>query len=391
MSEQIANLSYLAVKKESTKGTAVTPTTYLPFFTEALEMDAKLNDIAPIMGLKAARYDSIKGQREIKGTIAFLGDPNTAGYVLDMLLTQGSATGGSDPYTHPFTLSKTTNPKSYTIDILKGQVVFRYFGVEAENVSLDFTNNYLKLTATVSALGLLSSRTVASVGSGTILFTTDSDANATNGFVASDTIRVFLANGSVLDTTVTSVDNATQLTVGSNSGVAAGDIVCLRGATPSFTLTGDYFQFAKTEFRISDTAANALTAAHTPVEIGAKLQIMHKFSKPGVEHRSGSYNPTSLVRLAGDIDLSTKVFFDTPTQEARFFDTSTRAIVMRCFAGSTNQHELRVTMNKMVIAGKPVKVDMGNLLYDDIKWTIDYNSSDSQMFDVKVLNAIATI
>src|SRR5687768_6346439 len=109
MAEQLGNLGYLMIKKETTKGTPVTPNIGIPIFSESLNTNVNLEDIDPIVGIKSARYAVLKGQRDHSGELTVLGDPNIVGYFLDMLYTKTSTTGSS-PYTHVFGLSTTTDP-----------------------------------------------------------------------------------------------------------------------------------------------------------------------------------------------------------------------------------------------------------------------------------------
>lgn len=387
--EQISDLGSVMIKKETNKGEAVIPTIAIPIFNETLMEDMKVQSIDPIMGLKAMRFAALKGQREYKGLIDFLGEPNIAGYVFDMLLNKVSTTG-SGPYTHVFALN-TTNPKSYTIDIARGRIVFRFFGVEAREVASKFEDNRHHLVSQVSALGAFGPRQITNVSTLALTLDTAYDPNPTLGLVATDLIRIFKADGTVVDTTLTSIDSASVITVGAATGVAAGDWVALRPATASYSLSGNYFQFARTEYRFSDTIANALAATHTPVEKGSDWKIIHQMLPEAGALRSGSYNPVSLPRGRGDIELKTKMFFDSPEQKDRLYRMGSRACVIRHFAGATNQHELRVTLDQIVQKSNPTNLKVGEILFDDIDWLAEYNTSNGKSFGVTVINGVATI
>lgn len=392
MAEQIAELQYVQAKKEATKGTPVSPQTggvILPIFSESLGIDAALDDINPIVGLKAARLSAIKGLRSMQGEISFLGEPNTAGYVFDMLLTKGT-TSGANPYTHPFTLSPATNPNSYTIDIAKGRVVHRFWGAEMKELGIDFDTNKMLLNGNLTALGSFTVRKIASVAGAILTLATDYSATPTTGLVAGDLLRIFLANGTVVDTTVTSI-TGTTVTVGTAGAAATGDLIGIRPTTPTLVLSGNYFTWGQTEFRFGATAAAALSNTHTPVEEGSGWNIIHEMRPDEGVGRSGSIDRISVVRGTGDIEVTTRVFFDTSDDYNRFLETSKRALVIRHFAGATNQHELRVTVNNMVGGESPVNLEVGGVLGQEITWKSTYDTTDGAMFDVKVLNAVATI
>lgn len=388
MGEQIADLGYCAIGKESTKGTAVTPSIYLPIYNETIMEDAGLQSIDAIMGLKAERFKTLRGQRKFKGAIDFLGEPNVAGYIFDMILNKVS-TSGSGPYTHVFGLN-TTNPHAYSVDIARGRMVFRFYGLEASEVASKFEQNRMHLPTKVTSLGCFGPREITDNTTGVLTLSTQYDPTPTKGLVASDLVRLFKADGTVVDTTVTSF-TATTVTVASASGVAAGDIMTLRPATSSFTLSGEFFQFARSEYRISDSISNALSATHTPVEPGSDWKITHKMLPDDGTLRSGAYNPVSIVRGKGDIELKTKIYFDTPDQKNRFYMQSNRAIIMRHFAGITNQYELRVTADQLVQKGNPTNLKVGEVLFDDIDWMSEYNSSNGKNYGVTVINGVSSI
>lgn len=389
MAEFISDLGYLAMKKESTKGTAVIPNVYIPIFSESLAMNMNLNDVNPIMGLKAKRLTTIKGMRDYKGEIVALGEPNVAGYLLDMFLRK-SGTSGSNPYTHTFVLSTSANPNSYTVDILRGQIVYRYIGVEAYSIGAEFDDNLMKLKVGVSALNMLGPVEITNNATGTLTLSIDHDPAPTTGFVATDTVRLFKADGSVVDTTVSSVTNGTVLVVGSATGVVAGDMIALRPATPSYTLQ-DPFEFARTQFKFGATASAAQSATHTPVQEGSNWNLIHELLPEEGRKASGSYNPVSLIRGLGDIEVMAKIFHDTPDDEKRFAEHEKRAISMEHVIGSTGQYSLKVLANNLVIAERPTNISVGEVIFTENTYKARYDTSDAAMFSVVVINSISTI
>src|SRR3972149_7021563 len=129
MPTRLANLGYLALIKEVNKGVPLTPTMYVPLYKESLMTKVNLDADKPSAGNKADVFQHIQGLRDHMGELQVLAEPVTAGPILDMVLKKGTTTGSSDPYTHPFTLDA-NDPNSYTVDIAKGQIVFRFMGVE---------------------------------------------------------------------------------------------------------------------------------------------------------------------------------------------------------------------------------------------------------------------
>jgi hypothetical protein len=389
--ERISNLGYLAMKKEVTKGVAVTPNTYAPLYEEDISTDTHLDEDTAIAGSKYGRFQVLRGLRSHTGSLKVLAEPNTAARFFDMILAKGSPSGGG-PYTHPFTHSNTVSPASYTVDVAKGQVVFRLIGVEISEIEPDFDENKMVFNLEVSALKSFTVREISSItGSGpyTINLKTNYDPSPTTGLVVADTMRVFKADGTTIDIAVASIPDGTSFTTVTNvSSAAAGDTVSLRLATPSYTLVSP-FLWTRTEFRFSDTAANALTATHTPVEKGSKWKIRHEFEDKEGAKRSGSFDPAALVRKRIFADFNIKKFFDTPDDYNKFVTAQAKACVIRSF--SETGYELRITLNEIRPMTDPVPLKDDEVIYEEIEYAPVMCLADSQAFDVKVINALATI
>ena len=338
------------------------------------------------------RFQNLPGQRSHQGEVVVLGEPNTIGYLFDMLLKKGSTTG-SDPYTHPFTLAS-ADPNSYTVEFLKGQVVHRFVGVQARSITPSYDTNKMQVTVELTAR---SNFTVGDIGAITgggpydVTLKTAYDPTPTQGLVAGDLVRIFLAGGTTIDTTITTVDDATGITLPASpslASVAADDLIGIRALTPSLTLI-DPFLWSRTEFRFGATASAADSATHTPVETGSNWKILHNMLPEEGALRSGAFDPASLVRGQGDAEANVNKFFDTPDEENRFRSLTKRALVIKHFSGTG--YELRVTLNNLKQIEKPVNMNTGELLFDNITFRPEYDTTDTQMFDVKVLNAVASI
>lgn len=384
----VANLGYLALKKQSDKDVAVTPDVYVPLYTESFNTMVNLDADNPIAGNKAAIFQHIQGVRHHMGEVQVLAEPNTAGYFFDMLLTKGSTTDNDPLYTHPFTLSE-TDPNAYTVDIAKGPVVYRFIGVEAYELSNEYDENKMLLNISMAARKSFIAREVASLSSDTITFKTNYDPAPTDGLVAGDLMRLNLANGTTLNLVIDSVDSDTEVTFTTTpTGAADGDIMTLRPATPSFDMLTP-FQWARTEFRFGATASAALSAAHTPLEPGSQFIIQHNFEENEGQKRSGSYDPAELARTQGDGELNVKIKFDGPEDMNRFLTNQKRACVVRMFSGTS--HELRVTFNNLKFTENPIELNTGEVVYAEGPMKPQYDTSDGQVYDVKVLNAVSSI
>lgn len=386
MPERLGNLGYGALIKEVTAGVPLTPTTFFQFYKSTINTDLKLDEDNPIAGVRSNPFNQFMGMREHSGQLTVLGEPNTLQYFLDMLLAAGSITGGGDPYTHPFTEGLSN---SYTLDLAKGQIVERFWGVQAEALESTWNKNKMELNVDISARGSFLSRQITSISTVTLVLDISYDPNPTTGLVTGDLVRIIKADGSsTLDTTVSSITNGTTVVLAASAAAfAAGDSIVLRPQTPSYSILAP-FLWARTQFQFGASASAALSAAQLQLETGSKWKISHKFEKKGGSDRSGSFDPASLVRLQTEADLTLKMFFDNPNKLQQYLNVaSTNALVIKHFSGSN--HELRVTFNQLRYKMDKRDLDSAKIIYEEITGRPNYSSSDSQAFDVKLINALS--
>lgn len=386
--ERLANLGYLMVGKQSNSTTPVTPSVAAYLYKESLMTDLKIDLDNPISGQRMKIINAYMGLRAHTGTLTVLAEPNTAQFWFDMMLNAGSITGGG-PYTHPFVLSDPQN--YYTIDLLKGQIVFRFFGVQAESITHAYDKNKMTFDVDVSAKGAFSVRTIASTSASPnhVVLDTSYDPNPTLGLVAGDLIRLYAVDGSAtLDTTISSLTGpATIVTAADPSSIAAGSSVFLRTqGTPTFA-TLNPFLWTRTQFQFSDTASDALGAAQTNMEEGTKFKLAYMFENKEGAKRSGSFDPVSLPRLQGEAQLSAKVFFDQPFDYARFVDVAPRACVIRMFSGAGD--ELRVTLDSMIQKTSKLPLETNKLVYNEIEYEAIFNTANGEGFNVIVINGLS--
>jgi hypothetical protein len=391
MPARLANLGYFAYAKEATKGTPLTPTTFLPLYNETMSTNQNFIQQKPIYGGKFATYVNLQGQRDHTGELTTIAEANSTPQLLNALLTKGTTTGAG-PYSTPFTLSS-TDPISLTADFSTGNIVRRFFGLQFSSITPAWNDNELQHKLKASALGSFEGRTIASISTTTLTLDTKYDQAPTKGLVVGDLVRIYKASdGSTLDTTIATV-NADGITITlavSAAAFAAGDIIHLRPATPSFTLT-DTFLWAKTQFLFGATAAAALAATQTRVEQGSTYELIHSFEDDAGAKPSGGFDPARLTRTTGDYSLSVKKFFDTPEDIQKFQDGTKGAVVIRHFAGSSNQYEYRITFNSVTTDTPSTNISSGDVNYATITYLPNYGVTDGQGFSVLTNHAIATI
>lgn len=385
MAERSAALGYAALGKESTKGTAVTPGVYVPYYDQNIATDPNVISDQPIAGNKYRTYQALQGQRSHKGTITVMAEPNTTGYWLDMLLTKISTTG-SNPYTHIFGLSATTDPNSYTLDVSLVSQVVRFFGVQASKMSPTFAGDEMQHQITLSALGSFYGAEIASVATNVLTLVTTHDPTPTAGLVASDLVAVKKVDGSLTTNfTVTSFTGTTVTLSATAAAFAAGDMLVLRAATPSYTLLTP-FLWPTAQFCFGATASAALSATQTRLDSGTQIDLLHDFADDGGSPRSGSYDPASLIRTVGDAKFKIKQYFDNPDQLKQWLATAKNACVMRAYASGTT-YELRVTLNNLKIAKLPIQTKFGQVIFQEEEMVSQWDTSDSQGMLATLINA----
>lgn len=317
----------------------------------------------------------------------------------DATITFSAMAAGTN-YTWPFILA---NPsKSYTIDVSIGGslavgngLVKRFYGCMVESLTPSFTNNQMFLKASISALGSYEGRlitTVTGAGPYTVNLDTQYTATPTAGLVVGDLIAFYNSANAITTATIASIPNSTSITTSTNvtTFTANSSIMYLRSQSPTFNILNP-FLWSNTQFCFGSTASVALGAAQTRLEQGSAWNINWPFENKGGSPRSGNADPASLVRLTATTGLDIKKFFGSPQDIVDFNQLTKNACVIRHFAGSSNQYELRVTLNHLVTDSPVPSIGAKKVNYANIKYHTQLDTTDSQMFDLKLINGLATI
>jgi hypothetical protein len=391
MGERNFAAGYAALKVETTKGTPATPTVYTPCYSQNLVTDPHLISDEPAVGSLFKRFQLLPGIRSHGGSLKVMAEPNTAAHWFNMLATK-TGTTGSSPYTHAYGASLTAAPKSYTLDVSLVSQVIRYVGVEASKITIGWEGEKMIFDIDVSALKAFTGREIASVATTTVNLKTDYDSNATAGLVVGDLVYVVKADGSsTLSTTIASITDSDTVVLGASAAAfAAGDMIVLRPATPALTLLSP-FLMPNTQYCFGATAAAALSATHTPLEPGTEISLMYEFAESEGSKRTGSFDPASLPRTVYDFSFKARQYFDLPDKIRDWNSKAKQACVMRAYAGTANQYELRFTMNHLKTASLPIPTDFGQVIYQDQEFMPQQDLTDGQAFDVKIINELSTV
>ena len=164
MSVQNTHRSYLGIAKETTKGTPVAPTTFIPVLASTLKpVDAygALYDEG-LRGSLVKNYNYVQGRGNFTFDFGGAAFADTIGFPIAGLLGEDVLTGASAPYTHTISLknSGTTaadaQPASFTLTDFYAANVRSYPGIQFHDFSLKFTSEGL-LEYDAKATGWLSS------------------------------------------------------------------------------------------------------------------------------------------------------------------------------------------------------------------------------------------
>ena len=160
--------SYLGVALETTKGTAVTATNFVPITLNTfkpVDVVAPLYDTG-IRGSLVENYNYVQGR---KNTTVDFGGPvfaDTIGYWIAGVLGDVTTTGASAPYTHAIALKNAVGttgdaqPKSLTITDFYSAGTRQYPGSQITDFGLTFNADGM-LEYTVKAMGFPSATTTA--------------------------------------------------------------------------------------------------------------------------------------------------------------------------------------------------------------------------------------
>jgi hypothetical protein len=393
INERVADLGYLALIKETVKGTPLTPTAFIPMYDDGgMGTDLQLDEINPAIGTKFARYSSLMGLRIHGGSPTLMATPNSAAYLMDMLMTKGTVT--TPNYTYPFTLDKNTNPKSYTVDISNGMSVSRFMGVEASELKPVTSKNEVRFQPKLSALHSFIVREIATVGTGTLTLSTKYDPTPNFGLVVGDSIQFTGAGVGqtpvVVAVATVNVDGVTVTYTGTATGLAAGDFVALAPQTVSLVAETP-FMWARTEFHFGATVTAALAASHTPCEQSSEVTLMHKFEKDGGDPRSGSFDPAALVRTTGDATAKIKRFFASQDELNRFAAAgqNPQAMVIKLLSGTA--YEFRIVLDQIVYKTAKTAIKSGSIVYQEFDILPVYNVANAEGMSALVTCGIASL
>lgn len=390
----LADRGYLAIKPQAAPGTPITPTIFIPLISESIRLNPNITADRRIKGLDWKSDDMLKGARTVDGDLQVYADPDTLGHLLNMAYTKGVSTGSApDGYTHPFTPG---DGDSYSLEISRGASAQRIWGARIDNLKLEFQDNKLVATASIKALGQFNgaSLAVALTGAGmtSVVLKQDYNAKPTEGLVAGDVITV----GGIDVTLLTVSADGVTVTFASTAITAAiGDSVILKAQTPSYTSIVEPLYLNNALVGISDTSANADTAAATKATATPCYNIAINLKQNLLDApATGSAGPSVLLNQVKESQIELSRLFENPTQYQKWIETTKQALTM-VVKGRFIKTDLS-TWESFTIKAHNVKqetdeqpLDVGAYIFDKQKFEALYDTADAKSIEITLVNRTA--
>ena len=162
MSVQNTHRSYVGIAKETTKGTPVTPTVFIPVLASSLKPEDKYGSLFDegLRGSLVKNYNYVQGRGNSTFDFGGAAFADTIGYPIAGLLGEDVVTG-SAPYVHTMSLKNATataadaQPAAFTLTDFYAANVSAYAGQQFHDFSLKFSSEGL-LEYDAKATGWLS-------------------------------------------------------------------------------------------------------------------------------------------------------------------------------------------------------------------------------------------
>ncbi len=226
-----SKLGYLMLKKESSAGTAIFPTTAIEILSESLMPNWDLTPVNSIAGNRSVNIRPVKDKAgPFEGTIELYVEPKLIGHFLCGLFGEDTHITTTAGVSETSVFQPLNTLQSYTMDIkIAGKAyVTRYFGVRFAKMTWTNDANIAKVALDVMAQRVFTNaRLTVAHASGTTL-----DLDQTSGLTTSDSLLVL--DAAALDTTlatltISSITTETQLqssTIGASLDI--DDVVVIK-------------------------------------------------------------------------------------------------------------------------------------------------------------------
>lgn len=387
----LSDKGYLAVKVETTEGTAVRPDHFIPLVSESIKSVLNYTADRRLMGLDWKSDDLLRGRRTHEGDIVLYADADNLGHLLNMIFKKGTTTGSAIVgYTHPFTVD---SPKTYTIEIGKGNYAQRYFGVKGEQLKLDFVDGKMQAVLTIKAMGQVSVGTLSAALTGagmtSLTLKQEYDLTPNNGFVIGDVITV---GGVDITLTGVSADGIT-LTFASISVTASiGDPVLLKVQTPSYANLADPLKQGNALVGIGadETAATTAAGSKTTATPCYEFAITKKNNLLDAPS-TNSQDPAKLLPQTRECELTLSQTFESVAQHQKWLDITKQAVTLIVSGKAIGAFKELLTWKfyKVKLTTNENTLEVGSLLFDKGTFEALYDSSAAKAIYIELVNRTA--
>ena len=281
---------YLALKKESTAGTAIKPDTYIELLEENIKVSYNNQPIDSIAGVRSNRIRTVNDKITVEGSITVYADANTIGYFLECCFGDATTTTltAATAFQHVFTPANAL--VTYTFDVKKAanDFVYRYAGVRINRMQFSQVDNKIQVTIDIVAQkAFTSARATSAPNSGTAL-----SVDQTSCLTTSDSIIIKDKadhTTEISEHTVTTVTDELTLVVSTiSSQIDLLDIITIKASTPTYDLGknmtwiggADYLIGSTDPYPVDNTAA--VDVDDFSCEFTNDLDVRH--SAVGVNH-----------------------------------------------------------------------------------------------------------
>jgi len=136
-----ANLTFLGIAKETTPGTAVAATNFLPVVDVKPKINVAYLEDNAMRGAMAKIFNEIPGVSFCEYEFGGPAFADVIGWALAGVLGDVATTGASAPFTHAVSLLNSGQPKTYTISDYNGFNTRQFAGCKISEVGLKFAGN----------------------------------------------------------------------------------------------------------------------------------------------------------------------------------------------------------------------------------------------------------
>lgn len=394
----------MALKKESTKGTAVKPSHFIWFQNWELNLKQDVLVWNPIRNNRWNAQTAVKGKTSVGGPVDFIFDIvesiHFLYYLLGSISTSDIWSTPTQVYRHTFTLAN--DLPSFTLEQAKGDIsdtsnnlqnyeVARSFWTMVDKLILSGSDGFINMKTELKAIGLFK-RTLlladVTAGSSKVL-----SLESVEGLTSSDTVNIYDATpqneSDAIATLTTATKSITIATLGNSYTVANKAKVELVPQTPSYW-TPKQFSFAFANFQIWADLTAAAAASETNIE-DWEFEYDNK-----LEERYGSLrsSPSVIAPKSASAKIKFKKYFTNVADRDRYLALEKAAIILTLSnneivsSGDTNlaRYSLVIEMSDCRITSYEMPSGNDDLYGISIEAECLYDSTDGRAIRMLAVN-----